>query len=78
MRGNADVVGHRGLQIFKVPFVVRIADFLEPILRLLDQNVFGFLMPDVDLDFALADWPFPGCCRRQRIHEGRITVMDII
>ena len=35
MRDDPDVVGHRWLQVFKVPFVTRIADFLEPILRLL-------------------------------------------
>jgi hypothetical protein len=36
MRDNSDVVSQRRFQIFKVPFVTRIADFIEPLLRLRD------------------------------------------
>ena len=78
MRDDPDVVGHRWLQVFKVPFVTRIADFLEPLLRLLDRNVFGLRVQNVDLNFAFADWPFPRCCRRQRICERRVADVQII
>ena len=78
MRDNPDVVGHRWLQVFKVPFVTGIADFFEPLLRLRDRNVFGLGMQNVDFNFAFANWPFPRCCGRQRICKRRVTDVRIV
>src|SRR5437764_11707595 len=73
MRDNADVIRQRWFQVFKLPFVMRVVDFFEALLWFFDGDVFGLGVQDVDLDFPFANRPFPGCCRRERIREGRIT-----
>ena len=78
MRNNPDVISQCRFQIFKVPFVLRIADFLEPLLRLRDRDIFGFGMQNVDLNLAFTNLPFLRCCRRERICKRCVAVVRII
>src|SRR5215211_3460076 len=55
MGDDANVVGERWLQIFKGPFIIRVADFLESLLRLRYRNVLRFGVQYIDFDLAFAD-----------------------
>ena len=78
MRDNADVIRQRWFQVFKLPFVMRVVDFLEALLWFFNGDIFGLGVQDVDLDFPLANRPFPSRRRRKRIRECRVADVCIV